>query len=155
MTRKANDSSSSATGRLDANLSHSAATGIDLLASGRLSPIPTALLENRDRDLLSPLRFLPPGELPVGEPPPPETFADRGALAAALGRTAQEYGHPRAAELAERLADPRTRVVITGQQPGLYGGPLLSLTKMAAAVRFAETLEEQGTPAVAIFWVAT
>ena len=57
--------------------------------------------------------------------------------------------------LAERLADPATRVVVTGQQPGLYGGPLLTLTKMAAAVRWAEAIAEAGAPAVAVFWVAT
>lgn len=137
----ANASSSSATSRLD----------IDLLAGGRLPPLPAAFLEGREADLLAPLRPLPPGELPSGDPP----AVDRDALAAALAAANAGWGHPRAAELTARLADPATSVVVTGQQPGLYGGPLLALTKMAAAVRWAEALEEAGRPAVPVFWVAT
>lgn len=137
----ANASSSSATSRLE----------IDLLAGGRLPPLPTAFLQGREADLLAPLKPLPPGELPAGDPP----AVDRGELAAALADANAGWGHPRAAELAARLADPATRVVVTGQQPGLYGGPLLTLTKMAAAVRWAETLEAAGHAAVPVFWVAT
>ena len=137
----ANGSSSSATSRLD----------LDLLASGRLAPIPAALLRGRDLDLLAPLRFLAPGELPSGDPP----VLDRCELAAALAAANAAYGHPLAARLAERLTDPATRVVVTGQQPGLYGGPLLTVTKMVAAVRWAETLNATGQSAVPVFWVAT
>lgn len=121
------------------------------MASGRLPPLPVAFLAGRHRDLLEPLRFLPPGELPAGDPP----AVDRAELAAALGEANAAWGHPRAAELARRLADPATRVVVTGQQPGLYGGPLLGLTKMAATVRHAEALAAAGRPAVPVFWVAT
>lgn len=141
LTARANASSSSATGRTD----------LDLLRSGRLPPIPSALLGGEHHDLLSPLRFLAPGAMPAGEPP----RLDRSDLAAALADANAGYGHPRARELGRRLADPATRVVITGQQPGLYGGPLLTLTKMAAAVRFAAALEEAGESAVAVFWMAT
>jgi bacillithiol biosynthesis cysteine-adding enzyme BshC len=141
LTATATASSSSADGRTD----------LDLLATGRLPPIPTALIDGRHHDLISPLRFLPPGELPRGD----RTAIDRTAIAAALTEANTEYGHPRAKELGERLADPATRVIATGQQPGLYGGPLLTLTKMAAAVRWAETLEAAGESAVAVFWVAT
>lgn len=124
---------------------------IDLVASGRLPSLATAYLEGRDRDLLAPLRFLAPGTLPEGAPPE----VDRSRLAAALGTANAAYGHPAAAALAAKLAAPATRVVVTGQQPGLFGGPLLSLSKMAAAVRWAEALEAAGMPAVAVFWVAT
>lgn len=124
---------------------------LDLLVKNRLPPIPTALLQGRDLDLLAPLRFLAPNTLPEGDAP----RVDRAELAAALGEANAAYGHPAAAALAAKLADPATRVVVTGQQPGLYGGPLLSLTKMVAAVRWAEALEAAGQPAVAVFWVAT
>lgn len=137
----ANDSSLSATSRLE----------VDLAASGRLAPLAAAFLAGRDLDLLEPLRSLPPGELPPGEPPP----TDRRELARALGAANAAWGHPRAAELAERLADAATLVTVTGQQPGLYGGPLLALTKMAATVRYAEALAAAGRPAVPVFWVAT
>ncbi|MEE8523790.1 MAG: bacillithiol biosynthesis cysteine-adding enzyme BshC [Thermoanaerobaculia bacterium] len=140
----ANDSSSSAT-----DPPRPAELELDL--AGRLPPLPAAFLDGRDLDLLSPLRFAGPGEMPVGDPP----RIDRSELAAALHTANAAYGHPEAANLAERLADPATRVVVTGQQPGLYGGPLLTLTKMAAAVRWAEELTAAGKPTVAVFWVAT
>lgn len=51
------------------------------------------------------------------------------------------------------LADPRTVVVITGQQLGLFGGPLFTLYKIASAVRAAEVLAaETGATVVPIFW---
>jgi bacillithiol biosynthesis cysteine-adding enzyme BshC len=116
-----------------------------------LPPLPTAWLAGRDEDLLAPLRLV----RRASEVEPPRRV-DRTELAAGLERANRSYGHPRAAELAARLADPATRVVATGQQPGLFGGPLLTLLKMAAAARWAEALERDGGgPAVAVFWVAT
>nr|XP_061808119.1 putative cysteine ligase BshC [Nerophis lumbriciformis] len=138
----ANDSSSSATEQPER---------LDLVEAGWLPPLPTAFLGDRDRDLLAPLSFLPPGELPSGDPP----TVDRVLLAEGLAQANAGYGHPRAAQLAAKLADPATRVVVTGQQPGLFCGPLLTLTKMAAAARWAAALEAAGQPAVAVFWVAT
>jgi len=57
--------------------------------------------------------------------------------------------------MAKKLADPATLVVVTGQQPGLFGGPLYALSKLVAAARWAAELESHGIPAVAVFWVAT
>jgi bacillithiol biosynthesis cysteine-adding enzyme BshC len=125
---------------------------VELAGSGLLPPIPAALLRGDDRDLVAPLGFLPPGELPAAPPGPPP---DRAALAAALAAANRAYGHPAADRLAERLADPATRVVVGGQQPGLLGGPLYTLSKMLAVSRWAAALEEAGEPAVGVFWVAT
>jgi bacillithiol biosynthesis cysteine-adding enzyme BshC len=47
------------------------------------------------------------------------------------------------------------RAVITGQQVGLFGGPLYTLHKAATAVRRAQEATEGGTPTVPIFWLAT
>jgi bacillithiol biosynthesis cysteine-adding enzyme BshC len=127
---------------------------LDLHGGGRLPTLPTAFLDGRDLDLLAPLRFLDPAAEGVGALPEPPRI-DRSELARALATANAAYGHPEAEAQAELLADPRTRVVVTGQQPGLYGGPLLTLTKMAAAVRWAETMAAAGLPAVAVFWVAT
>ncbi|HMB52154.1 MAG TPA: bacillithiol biosynthesis cysteine-adding enzyme BshC, partial [Thermoanaerobaculia bacterium] len=80
---------------------------------------------------------------------------DRSALAAALATANRSYGHPKAEELAARLADPETRVVVTGQQAGLFAGPLYTLSKALAAARWAAKLEADGQKAVAVFWVAT
>ena len=115
-------------------------------------PLVAAWLAERDRDLLAPLAFVAGGELAE---PPPGRAAARAQLAAALERANRSYGHAAAAALAARLADPATRVVVTGQQPGLFGGALYTLLKMIAAVLWAERLEASGHPAVALFWVAT
>ncbi len=144
----ANDLSSSDTAQ-----SSAVALGLDLLATSRLPGLPTAFLQGRDRELLSPLRFLAPGEMPIGPEDPPAV--DRSELARALATANAAYGHPGAEQLAQKLADPATRVVVTGQQPGLFGGPLYSLSKMVAAVRWAEAISAAGQPAVAVFWVAT
>ncbi len=128
------------------------APALDLLAAGRLPPLAAAFLAGRDRDLLAPLRLQPHDQLP---PTPSGSAPDRGELARALAAANTAYGHPAATELARRLADPATQVVVTGQQPGLFGGPLYSLSKAVAAARWAAELEAAGQPAVAIYWVAT
>lgn len=122
---------------------------VDLAALGLVPPLPVAFLAGRALELVSPLRIA----TEIG--PAGTTGPDRRALAAGLASANAAYGHPRAAELAAKLADPATRVVATGQQPGLFGGPLYTLSKAVAAVLAAERLEAAGVPAVAIFWVAT
>ena len=143
----ANASSSSRPSRPETRVA-----GIDLAAAGLLAPLPAAWLSGRDTDLLEPLRFLPPGRLPLGFPPP---ATDRRELAEALAVANRGYGNENADRLARKLADPATRVVVTGQQPGIFGGPLYCLAKMIAAGRWAAALEAAGEPAVAVFWVAT
>ena len=114
--------------------------------SGLLAGLPAAFLAGSDRDLLDPLRFLPPGETPSG----PAPAVSRADLAAALAVANRGYGHENADALAAKLADPATRVVVTGQQPGLLGGPLYAFAKMMAAARWAAELEARGEPAVGI-----
>ncbi len=120
--------------------------------SGLLPPLVSAFLEGGRTDLLSPVRFQSPGG---PAPTAPAPAADRRELASAVTAANDGYGHPGAEALGRKLADPATLVVITGQQPGLFGGPLYSLSKAVAAVRWAERLEKAGQPAVALFWVAT
>ncbi len=45
--------------------------------------------------------------------------------------------------------------VVTGQQVGLFGGPLYALLKAATAIRLAEDATRAGRPAVPVFWMAT
>ena len=118
---------------------------------GVLPDLPTAFLEGRDVDLLTPLRIVAPGEAPSGAPP----VVERQQVAEALAIANDSYGHSGAHRLASRLADPTTHVVISGQQPGLGGGPLYTLSKALATVRWAEELERRGQSAVPVFWVAT
>ena len=53
------------------------------------------------------------------------------------------------------LSRPETVVVVTGQQVGLYGGPVFSLYKALTAAKLAVQLTAQGVPAVPVFWLAT
>ena len=64
-------------------------------------------------------------------------------------------GAPAAAvEAAERLGDARSVAVVTGQQAGLFGGPLYTLLKAISAIRLARWVEQiHGVPAVAVFWM--
>jgi bacillithiol biosynthesis cysteine-adding enzyme BshC len=133
---------------------------VDLAAAGLLPPLVTALVDGRDRELLDPLRLLPAGELPARPrtaPPPDATrqASARGELARALEVSNRAYGHGGAERLARLLADPAACVVVAGQQPGLFGGPLYTFSKMLAAARWAAELEAAGEAAVAVFWVAT
>ena len=60
---------------------------------------------------------------------------------------------PSAVSALEQLRDPQTVAVVTGQQAGLFGGPLYTLLKTITAVRLAARVREQyRVPAVAIFW---
>ena len=54
---------------------------------------------------------------------------------------------------AAKLADPRTVAIVTGQQAGLFGGPLYTLMKGLTAARLAADIEAQfGVPCVTVFW---
>ncbi len=56
----------------------------------------------------------------------------------------------------EALGTPGTLAVVTGQQVGLGGGPLLTLYKALTAIAVAEHLErETGVRTVPVFWMAT
>lgn len=129
----------------------SLAPNFALPAAGFLPPVATAVLAGRARHLLAPLTFVHPGQVP----PAPARDSQRTAIAEALLVANQGYGHVRAKEMAAKLADPKTRVVVTGQQPGLFGGPLYGLSKAVAAARWAAEIEASGQPAVAVYWVAT
>jgi len=80
----------------------------------------------------------------------------RGDLAAALVRQQVERGASRAAERARAVADADTTVIVTGQQPGLFGGPLFVLYKALTVLKVARLLEERGKGTVVpVFWVAS
>ena len=53
------------------------------------------------------------------------------------------------------LRQPGSVAVVTGQQLGLFAGPLYSVYKALSAVRYAAQVEaETGRPTVAVFWLA-
>lgn len=56
----------------------------------------------------------------------------------------------------DRLVEEDGFFVTTGQQPGLFTGPLYSVYKALTAVRLADALEELlGKPVIPLFWVAS
>jgi len=76
-------------------------------------------------------------------------------IAAVIGEQQRRRGAPAAAvEAGKRLAHAPTVAVVTGQQAGLFGGPLYTLLKAITAIKLAERIErEHGVPAVAVFWI--
>ncbi|MYK87695.1 MAG: bacillithiol biosynthesis cysteine-adding enzyme BshC, partial [Acidobacteria bacterium] len=77
------------------------------------------------------------------------------AIADLVLRQLENRGAPAAARTAAaRLRDADTVAVVTGQQAGLFGGPLFTLHKAITAVRLARWLaDEHDTAAVPVFWV--
>lgn len=55
-------------------------------------------------------------------------------------------------EMLARLARGEAQVIVTGQQPGFLGGPLLTLFKTATAVAAAAARTAAGRPTAALFW---
>ncbi len=98
--------------------------------------------------------------------------SDPGAWASAIAR-AQAHRRPRAAIVAmleaqqarrdsppaaraavAALADPSTVAIVTGQQAGLFGGPLFTLLKAVTTIRLSARLSrEHGVKAVPVFWI--
>ena len=73
----------------------------------------------------------------------------RAALAGAL--RAMNGGHP----ALDALARPGTFAVLTGQQVGLFTGPVYSIYKALTAAALAAQLTAAGLPSVPVFWLAT
>lgn len=79
----------------------------------------------------------------------------RAELSQALRSEAKRLEAPAEVFVAlDRLAQPDSRVVVTGQQPGLLLGPAYTLSKAMSAIRLAGVLDSEDTPVVAVFWLA-
>src|SRR5216684_1183072 len=82
----------------------------------------------------------PAGQIPTAKP----RRVDRDVLAAVLPGPGRD-----------RLAAGPVLVVTTGQQPGLFTGPLYTVYKALSAIALARRLErERRVPVVPVFWVA-
>jgi bacillithiol biosynthesis cysteine-adding enzyme BshC len=79
----------------------------------------------------------------------------REEVAALVAAQQRRRGAPlEAVAAASRLADPRTVAIVTGQQAGLFGGPMFTLLKAITALKLAdETARTFRVPTVAVFWV--
>jgi len=117
----------------------------------------------------SPLSLLAQrGEAPAGwyEPLPRsrDDWATRVRAIAAEGLAGRNLGALAGALRASGVAGARVArvireggvVVTTGQQPGLFGGPVYTWSKALAALALADALERAtGVPVAPIFWAAT
>src|SRR5438477_6360935 len=76
-------------------------------------------------------------------------------LAAILRAQQQRRGAPAAAlSAASKLADPSAIAIVTGQQAGLFGGPVYTILKALTAIKLAERVSrEHGVTAVPVFWI--
>ena len=86
----------------------------------------------------------------------PASVADPARLAEALAAQAAEFGA--GAETLSNIDRVRrgARAVVTGQQVGLFGGPLLTLLKAATVVaRARQATDQTGVEHVPVFWLAT
>jgi bacillithiol biosynthesis cysteine-adding enzyme BshC len=81
---------------------------------------------------------------------------DRDALCDALEESNRGWGagSETLANVA-RLRSPDCIAVVSGQQVGLFTGPLYTIYKALSAVKLAGCLSQRGTPAVPVFWMAT
>lgn len=81
---------------------------------------------------------------------------DRGNLCDALTEVNSEINaSEKTLENIKQLREPDTVAVVTGQQAGLFTGPLYTIYKALSAIKMAEELNAKGVKAVPVFWVAT
>ncbi|MDQ3908671.1 MAG: bacillithiol biosynthesis cysteine-adding enzyme BshC, partial [Acidobacteriota bacterium] len=90
----------------------------------------------------------------------PEVLAahetDRGALCDALEETNRAWGAgDETLNNISRLRSENCAAVVSGQQVGLFTGPLYTIYKALSAVKLAGCLTQRGTDAVPVFWMAT
>ena len=102
----------------------------------------------------------------TGNPTEPSAWRDAIARTqrhprqrAAIADVVQAQQHrrgapPEAVAAAARLRDAQTVAIVTGQQAGLFGGPLFTLLKALTTIRLAERVAtEHRVPTVALFWI--
>ncbi len=81
----------------------------------------------------------------------------RSELSDVLRRQNELWGAPPIVrQRIEELGQPGTVAVVTGQQTGLFGGPLFTLYKAVTAVQLAARLQtELRRPVIPVFWMAS
>ena len=102
----------------------------------------------------------------AGDPSTSAAWADTIARSRALPRRpadiaqvlaaqqARRGAPPAARDAAARLSEPATRVIITGQQAGLFGGPLFTLLKAITTMKLAaQVARDHRVAVVPVFWI--
>jgi len=81
---------------------------------------------------------------------------DRKRVPDALERINGQAGSPELTfKHIEMLRRPGTVAIVTGQQAGLFTGPLYTIHKALTVIKLAACLRDQGVEAVPVFWVAS
>ncbi|HTF38887.1 MAG TPA: bacillithiol biosynthesis cysteine-adding enzyme BshC [Blastocatellia bacterium] len=81
---------------------------------------------------------------------------DRKRVPDALDRINRRAGSPELTfKHIEMLRRPGTVAIVTGQQAGLFTGPLYTIHKALTVIKLAACLRDQGVEAVPVFWVAS
>lgn len=119
---------------------------------------PLSIDYNRAYDKLAPFY--------AGDPAQPSDWRDaiaraqahprqRTPMTAMLEAQQQARRAPDASRYAcARLGDPRAVAIVTGQQAGLFGGPVYTLLKAITALKLAAKIERDfRVPVVPIFWI--
>ena len=76
-------------------------------------------------------------------------------LAGVLERQNRAWGASDAALRNIQRLREGAHAVVTGQQVGLFGGPVLAFMKVASALALARQIEASGVPCVPVFWMAS
>jgi bacillithiol biosynthesis cysteine-adding enzyme BshC len=81
---------------------------------------------------------------------------DRARLCASLERMNRNWGASKQTlQHIARLGEADCIAVVTGQQAGLFSGPLYTIYKALSAIKLAECLTQRGVKAVPVFWIAS
>lgn len=81
---------------------------------------------------------------------------DRKRVPDALDRINRRLGSPDLTfKHIDMLRRPGTVAIVTGQQAGLFTGPLYTIHKALTVIKLSACLREQGVEAVPVFWVAS
>jgi bacillithiol biosynthesis cysteine-adding enzyme BshC len=81
---------------------------------------------------------------------------DRNKLCEALERMNRGWGaSEQTLSHIQTLRQSDCIAVVSGQQAGLFGGPLYTIYKALSAVKLADCLSQRGVKAVPVFWIAT
>ena len=81
---------------------------------------------------------------------------DRTALCDALEQMNRGWAaSEKTLEHIKRLRDSDCIAVVSGQQAGLFGGPLYTIYKALSAVKLSECLAQRGIKSAPVFWIAT
>ncbi|PCJ59445.1 MAG: bacillithiol biosynthesis cysteine-adding enzyme BshC [Planctomycetota bacterium] len=73
-----------------------------------------------------------------------------------INKLSSSFISPAVKKNIEKIKDPETCFIITGQQPALLGGPLYNFYKAQSIIQIAKELESKtGKPYIPLFWVGS